>query len=209
MRYYRLAGGYPNELRPSDGRVVRLSDGAPALSLSTARDYIRVDAGVEDDLIETAVQAVQNLLEPPDGWLGRALTTAQFQLTLPEFANRILLYPTLQQIDSFEYRNVDGDYVAVDESLYRVLDDRAPAEITLERDERWPDDLDTSQPDAVRITFTSGYGGTPGDIPSAIRQWMLYQVSQFYDIRQPVVINAIATETPFVRHMLETYRVRI
>ncbi len=209
MRYYRLAGGYSQEMRPSDGRVVRLSGGAPALSLYTARDYIRVDAGIEDDVIETAVQAVQNLLEPPEGWLGRALTTAQFQLTLPDFADRILLYPMLQQVDTFEYRTEGGDFVEVDESLYRVLDDRAPAEITLERDERWPDDLDTSQPDAVRITFTSGYGDNPEDVPAAIRQWMLYQVSQFYDIRQPVIINAMAMETPFVRHMLETYRVRI
>lgn len=189
-----------------DGRLVRLTEGDPVISLAEAKQWLRVDGDLEDAIIERGILAVQNLLVPPDGWLGRALTTATFRMTLPCFADRIFLpVAPLQSVTSFQYRDMDGDLQTVDAALYSVVETE-PAEIVRNRGASWPD-MDSSRPDAVSIEFTAGYGA-PGDVPDAIKQWVLYQVSQIHDLRQPVVVGTIVQPTPFIRDMLEGYRIR-
>lgn len=196
-----------NTVTSLDGGLVRTLDGDPVISVEDAKAWLRVEDDIEDEIIERAVLAVQGLLVPPAGWLGRALTTAEFRLDLPCFGDRITIpAPPLQQIDSFEYRDHDGDMQTVDSGLYRVTAGE-PAVLVRERGASWPTDVDSTQPDAVQISFTAGYG-LPADVPDAIKQWMLFQVSQIHDIRQPVIVGNSVSETPFIRHMLESYRVR-
>ena len=200
---------WPDKATSYDGRLVRTGQSAVAVSLSDAEQYLRVDSGTESAVIERAVRAVQDQLEPPSGWLGRALTTASYRLTLPHFAYRIILpAPPLQSVTAFEYLDRDGNRQEVDSALYRIVETE-PAEISLARNKQWPTDLDHTQPDAVSIEFDAGYGENPEDVPDVIRQWILYQVSMIYDIRNPVVLGTTAAETPFIRDMLETYRVKL
>lgn len=190
-----------------DGRLARLTDGEPVVSVADAKQWLRVDSDLENGAIDRAILAVQNQLVPPDGWLGRALTTATFRMTLDQLADRIFLPAApLQSVTAFEYRSTGGATKVIDEALYRVIDTE-PAEIVRARNASWPSDVDFSQPDAVSIEFTAGYGGA-ADVPDAIQQWVLYQVSQIHDIRQPIVVGTIVSETPYVRHMLEGYRIR-
>lgn len=199
---------WPHRATSYDGDLRRISDGPVALSTSETLEYLRQESGVDDAVVERAIRAVQDMLEPPSGWLGRALTTATYKLTLPGFAERIVLpAPPFDTLSSFAYLDSDGVEQTVDSALYRVVETE-PAEIVLAHNESWPTDLDYTQPDAVRIEYTAGYGTNATDVPSIIRQWMLYQVAGIYDLRHPVVGGTIVTETPFVRHMLESWRVR-
>ncbi len=196
---------WPRLLTPQDGILERVTQSDPALELSDARDYIRVDAGVEDSLIESAVLAIQGQLEPPRGWLGRALTQATYRFTIPAFADEIRLpAPPFVSLDKFEYLDRDGVRQTVDATLYRVID-TDPAYISRARDKEWPTDVDYTQRDAITIEYTAGYG-VVANIPEPIKQFMRYQVAQIYDIRQPVVVGTTVSETPFVRHMLESWR---
>lgn len=198
----------PEHVMPSEGELVRLEHGAEAVALEDALFHLRLDAGTQDQYVQQLVRAVQDQLEPPNGWLGRALTTAEYRLTLPRFGERITLpAPPVQSVDAIEYRDRNGDTQTVDPDDYRLID-TDPAVVTIRNDKSWPDTLDDA-PDAVTITFTAGYGDHAEDVPTVIRQWMLMQVSQMFDIRQPVIVGTIATATPFVRDMLESWRVRI
>lgn len=201
-------GGWPKRATSYDGALRRTVDGPVALSTPETLEYLRQESGVDDAVVERAIRAVQNMLEPPQGWLGRALTTATYKLTLPVFAERIILpAPPFDTLSSFAYLDRDSVEQTVDSSLYRIVTTE-PAEIVLERDKTWPYDLDHTQPDAVRIEYTAGYGSSPGDVPSIIRQWMLYQVAGIYDLRHPQVVGTSVSETPHVRNMLESWRVR-
>lgn len=189
-----------------DGSLERTVSGAAALTVVDAQDYMRVEDGLESTLIENAIRAVQDQLEPPNGWLGRALTTASYRLTLPCFGHRIILpAPPFVSLESFQYLDTGGNRVEVDSSLYRIVD-REPAEILLARNKAWPEDVDSTQPDAIEIVFQAGYGDSPNDVPEAIRQYMRYHVSQMYELRQPAIVGGIISETPFIRHMLESWR---
>lgn len=192
---------------PSEGTLVLVTRGGPAVSLADARDYLRVDEGIEDAVIENAVLAVQGMLEPPEGWLGRSLSQSEYRLDLPRFADEIVVpAPPLVSVDAINYLSTDGTTKAVDAADYSVTEGD-PASIVINRDKRWPTDVDCTRPDAVQIEFTAGY--SDGDCPQVIQQWIKYQVAQFYDIRQPIIVGTSASETPFVRNMLETWRVRL
>ena len=199
---------YRDRIMPRDGRLVAIERGAPAVVLQEAKDYLRVDYDLEDDVIDTAILAVQDQLVPPEGWLGRTLTDATYRLDLPEFASEIVLpAPPFKAIESFEYVDTDGVMQSVDPDLYEVTGGD-PAVIVLGRNKTWPCDVDHTRPDAVQIKFTAGYGAAT-DVPSVIRQWIMYQVAQIHDLRQPVVVGTIISQTPFIRDMLESWRVRL
>ena len=206
--WYRYRNGYRDQIMPQDGKLVTVERGAPAVGLQEAKDYLRVDYDLEDDVIDTAILAVQDQLVPPEGWLGRALTDTTYRLDLPEFASEIVLpAPPFQSIESFEYVDTDGELQSVDADLYTVAGGD-PAVIVLGRNKTWPGDVDCTRPDAVQITFKAGYGSST-DVPSVIRQWIMYQVAQIHDLRQPVVVGTIISQTPFIRDMLESWRVRL
>lgn len=198
----------PESVMPSDGTLIALDKGVSCVSVEDAKAYLRVDSGIEDGVIDGAIRSVQDQLVPPEGWLGRALTDAQFRLDIPSFGNEIVLpAPPFHSIESFVYIDRDGDEQTVDADLYTVTDG-TPAVIQLRRNKTWPTDIDTCRNDAVQITFNAGYGA-PEDVPMVIRQWVKYQVSQIHDIRQPIVVGTIVSETPFIRSMLESWRVRL
>lgn len=199
---------YRERVTPADGQLVRLTSGDPAVSLEEAKQWLRVESDDEDAVVERAIRAVQDQLVPPDGWLGRALTTVEFRLDLPCFGDTIVIpAPPLRSIEKFRYRDLSGDMQDVDTDLWRVTD-AEPAMIVRKRDKRWPDDVDHSQPDAIQVEFEAGYGEA-GDVPEVIQQWILYQVTQIHDIRNPVLVGTIAGETPFIRNMLESWRVKV
>lgn len=192
----------------AQGQLTRTQAGGPAVSLEEAKAQLRITDDLENDIIERAVLAVQGLLEPPDGWLGRALTQSQYRLELPCLADEIVLpAPPLVQVDTVQYRASDGSLNTVSDDLYRVTDGDQ-ARIVRAEGKSWPT-IGSDAPDAVVIEFTAGYGPEHTAVPAAIKQWILYQVASITDIRQPIIVGASVTETPFVRDMLESWRVRL
>jgi uncharacterized phiE125 gp8 family phage protein len=182
---------------------------APVLSLEEARLHLRVDAAggshPDDTLIQAYVQAATDELDGGDGWLGRALCTQQWLLTLDSFpAGAIKLpLPPLQTVDSIGYVSLDGAAQTLSPSAYRVLDWSDPARVEPVYGTSWP--ATRGQADAVSITFTCGFGD-PADVPELIRNYIRLRVGQSYENRELVAMGVTIAEIPFLRDSLENFR---
>jgi len=203
--YWRIA---PECAVPTDGQLIQVTQGEPPLSVVDALFHLRIDAGIEDDLVESLIRSIQNELEPPNGWLGRALTTSEYKQTLPYFARRIKLAGApIQSIDAVTYRDSSGTVQTVDPSFYRLTDGAAPM-LVLEPNKEWPTDLECT-PDAVSIEYTAGFGANDTSVPEIIKQYIRIMVGYRYDVRKPTVIGTTVAPNPYVRDMLESWRVRL
>jgi len=193
---------------PVRGNLLRTSSRDPIITTAEAKDWLRVDYDLEDSIIYRAVLAVQDLLEPPNGWLGRALSEADYTLYLPRFADKIIIpAPPLINIESVEYLRTDGTTVTVDAADYRVVL-REPAYLLPAHGKSWPSGVDIDKPDAVQIKFKAGYPNA-NNVPDGIKQFILYQVSQIHDLRNPSVVGTTVAEVPHIRHSLESWRIRV
>lgn len=52
---------------------------------------------------------------------------------------------------------------------------------------------------------TEGYGEEPGDVPAAIRQWILVHVAYYYEHRQSAAEGTLSP-LPFVSALLDPFR---
>jgi uncharacterized phiE125 gp8 family phage protein len=98
---------------------------APAttpVSLAEAKAHLNVDHTDDDTLIQLIIEAATAHCDGPVGFLGRALVSQQWQLTLDEFPeNEIKIpLPPLIAVNSIEYDDVDGAEQTVDPTTYTV-----------------------------------------------------------------------------------------
>ena len=187
-------------------RLERITSRSLALDLTEVKVHLRVDHDTEDNYISDLIYAVQDMLEPPDGWLGRALARADYRLTLPGFSSIIKLpAPPFVELKAFKYFDVDGDEQTVDADDYRVIE-KDIAYIEIVSGKAWPM-LQSGRLDPVKVEYTAGYNGS-ANVPQAIRQYMMMQISQLYDMRSLVNAQQVR-RTPYVANMLEGWRVRL
>jgi uncharacterized phiE125 gp8 family phage protein len=202
-------------MRMACWEMTRLEAPAALLSLDEARLHLRVTAEgeppahPEDTLIESFVQAATNELDGADGWLGRALATQSWRLTLDAFpAGAIRLpLPPLQAVTRVAFVAPDGATEALAPSAYRVIrSDTDPARVEPAYGTAWP--TVRRQSAAVEIDYTCGFG-QPTDVPELIRQYIRLRVGQFYENREMVAIGVTVAEIPFMASSLESFRRRV
>ena len=63
------------------------------------------------------------------------------------------------------------------------------------------------QTNAVTVRIRVGYGADGTAVPAAIRQWMLLQISHWYEHRESVNVGNIVNEMPYVAALLDPYRI--
>ena len=178
------------------------------LTLEEVRLHLRLDADgsppshPDDEMLEALIQAATNDLDAQDGYLGRALCTQTWDLYLDAWEDQIYLpFPPLQSITSIKYTPPTGAQQTLSSSVYQLVEG-IPSSIILAVDQSWPDLKDTQ--DVIVIRFVCGYGA-PADVPKLIKQYALMQIAAWYEHRS--TIGANIQPTPFVRHMLQSYRV--
>lgn len=191
---------------------------APLLSLAEARAHCRVDAWEgspptheDDDELTAYVAAATGELDGRDGWLGRALITQSWSLTLdrfPEGRTIALPLPPLQEVASIVYVDGDGIEQTLASSVYRTVTAAEPGYVELKYQQSWP--ASRVQKAAVTLSFTAGYGGAAADVPELIRTYVRWRVAQFYDMRAAgmVLPGALPAEPPHYRNALESLRFR-
>jgi uncharacterized phiE125 gp8 family phage protein len=170
------------------------------LSLDEAKRQLRVTTSDQDALITRYIQAATDFVDGEWGFLGRALVTQTWRLTLDAFPSdgqiKIPL-PPLQSVVSVEYDNVGGVAQTVDPLTYFVDTASEPGWIVPAGTGSWPTPLDAIN--AVRINFIAGYApvGSPPDltlnIPSNIIQAMLLMISGWMENREGTVDSRLAT----------------
>jgi uncharacterized phiE125 gp8 family phage protein len=165
---------------------------APAvepISLTEAKAHLRVSHSNDDTLISMYIRAAREYVEGEHGFLGRALVTQTWRLTLDEFpTNEIKIpLPPLQSVVNVYYDDSDGNEQTVDSDLYYVDTASEPGWVVPVA--IWPTPLDAIN--AVRIDFIAGYLPTTdsppdlaGNVPFNIKAAMLLMIADWMENRE-------------------------
>ena len=185
---------------------------APAtepLTIQEARDHIRVESTVDDEEIDRLIQASREWISGRDGWLGRQLITATWDMTLDAFPatdSIRLLLPPVQSITSISYVDINGATQTFSSANYSLSADLSVRpRVDLAYGASWPATRQVR--DAVTIRYVAGYGNGV-DVPAPIRSAMAILVGTWYENREATVVGMAANEVPFsVEAMLAPYRI--
>lgn len=170
---------------------------APAeapVSLAAAKAHLRVEHDDEDDLIAGLVDAVTQHLDGYAGVLGRALVTQSWRLDLARPACRSvrLPVPPATDIEAVTYL-VDGAEITLDPSAYRLGHGPLGDFLVLADGWSWPA-MDRRE-DALRVTFTTGYGEA-ADVPAPIQAAIKLMVGDLYAFRETAQVGGGASAIP-------------
>jgi len=134
-----------------------------------------------DALLRTYLEAGYARFDGEAGTLGRALLTQKLRLSLSRFPSEIWLpLPPLKSVDEIAYTDPGGTTQVMALADWTVTLSE-PGSLRLKRDRSFP--LITVGFDAIRITFTAGYGA-PADIPAPIRAAIFQHVAGLYENRE-------------------------
>lgn len=154
------------------------------------------DVSDEDLLIEAYLNAAWSLAESHT-W--RQFLTAQYLFTLLDFtaqnphrtcgrrrANILIPRPPCQSIDSVEYLDGDGELQTLILAEDFIVDEDGDiCSIWPAYGRSWPS-VRRNHPNAVRITFTAGYGETLSEMPDVMLHAIRLQVGSWWLNRESI-----------------------
>lgn len=187
----------------SDWRLKRITAPSAIVTLDEAKDHLRVEGTAEDALIERYIDAAVDAIEGPYG-IGVLLGTQVWEYYQDKFTGIIYLplYPVIS-VDEIRYVDEGGTEQILAANQYRVDTVSNPARITTATNVSWPPTL-SRELNAVTVKFTGGYTVVPEILRAAVIMW----VAHMYEVRQPVLVGATASEIPMtVQNILDRYRV--
>ena len=164
------------------------------MTLEEARDQLRLDITDHDATLARLIAAATAYLDGRDGVLGRALLTQTWRLSLSAFpaldeAISIPL-PPLQEVDSIIYVDTGGVEQTLPAAAYQIVTSSVPGAVAPSFGNNWP--TARSQPDAVKVTFTAGYGADPASAPETVRHAILMMVAEWFRNRE-LPVTALST----------------
>lgn len=193
---------------------------AEPVTLAEAKSHCRVDIADDDALITSLITVARQQVEQETGL---SLITQTWELTLDAFPDRQvaaeswryrdgtfpesfidLPRPPLASVVSVKYIDETGVEQTMSASNYKVITDRHPGRVALAYDKSWP--TARSEPNAVTIRYTAGYGASGSSVPQSIRQWILLQIEHWYRNRGSAGDKPM-TPLPFVSGLLDPHRV--
>jgi uncharacterized phiE125 gp8 family phage protein len=174
------------EHRPPDERTLTLitPPTAEPINPDQAKLWLRVDGDEELDTIGGLITAARETLDGVNGYLGRALMTQTWRLTLDRFpADRSisLPLPPLQSVTSVKYLDQTGAQQTFSAESYRISADDWSGKLVLNSGSWWPQS--NCGAGAVEIDFVAGW---PEKIPEALRFEILGMIGIWFDDRTKV-----------------------
>lgn len=139
----------------------------------------------EDDYLTALITASREYVE---SYQNRALITQTYEYTLPDFISNKIELPkgNLQKVDSITYKNSEGTITTLTENTdYIVGLNGVLGYVTPAYNKSWAS-FTPFPIDAVKITYTCGYGDTSASIPKKTIQAIKLLVSHWYENREPV-----------------------
>lgn len=171
------------------------------VSLEDARIHLRMDDLTHDDLyIESLIYAVC-------GWVERTYSLALLTKTVEEYHSKFPDFSTseiwlnvgpLQSVTSVKYIDSSGTEQTWGSSEYAAKVLRHTGFIIPKPDYSWPTDV-AVRPDAVKITYTTGFGTGPDSVPHYIKLGVLAMVGRFYTNREdPANVKTALSDALFL-----------
>ena len=163
-----------------------------AVSLSEAKEHLRVDSNHEDTIITAMIEAATEMSEQKTG---RSIMLQTWELTLDAFpdAFEITGIP-LASITSVRYADTTGDMQTLDAAGYAMdnTDDYGPAYIVPAHGTTWPSTRD--QINAVAVRYVSGYANAAA-VPASIKAWIKLTVGAMHANRESEAVGNIGLVT--------------
>lgn len=208
----------------TNDRVVTAPAAEP-VTLAEAKTFLREVGADQDNLIIALISAARVYAE---NYTRRAFVTQERELTMDWFPGGSALEvgygygtgnvirvprPPLQSVSWIKYKDVNGNLQTVDTGVYQVDTYSEPGGVKPNYLQFWP--LYTVRGDfnAVQLRYFAGYpvdstGDLAGNVPKAIKQWILHRVAQAYEHREPVVVeraSLLIMPDPFIDGLLDHY----
>lgn len=156
---------------------------APAnsvLALQDVKDFLRIDFNDDDAIVTRISEAVVQLCE---AHTRKTLLKTSFVTYRDEFEDALSLRKSPYNADDdvvVEYLvsgvwtplTINTDFIVINSMRYAYLYTQTS----------WPTEVD-NRPQAIRITFSAGYGDLGVDVPSGLRQAMLEHCAFLYENR--------------------------
>lgn len=175
----------------------------PAVSLSDAKAYLRVDGSAEDSIISGLVSAATDMVELRTH---RSLINQTFRWKIDDFppgpvelprspvsavsvgGAYAYAMPRVRYIDEYGTQQT-----AVENTDYFLDLDNNPPSLQLFPYTIWPHtQLDRAK--AVEVDFVAGYGATSANVPELLRQAVLMLVAHWFENR--MAVGQVGTEVP-------------
>ena len=167
--------------------LVPVRTAAPAIlpvSLADAKLHLGYDAADRDAEIAAFVAAAVARLDGWGGVLGRCLVAQTWRQPLSGFPSGpeiVLPFPDVASA-TIAYTDTAGSDQTVSAADWSLHETSVGAAIVLDDDASWPSTA--TRPDAVRITFTAGYGAAASDVPQPIRSAILLMTGDLWRSRE-------------------------
>ena len=182
---------------------------APAIepvSLSDARDYLRVIGLDEDNLILSLIKGARQWCEE---YCNSAFVNQTWELWLDTWPSDNVIKlerPPVSAINSVKYydtANVEATITAAD---YFANYKTYPANLSLAYGKAWP--ATSLRPyNGIVVNFTTGYGVNASDVPDSIRTAIKMLVSHLFETRQPEIVGLSIGSIEFAfKALLSPYR---
>jgi uncharacterized phiE125 gp8 family phage protein len=156
--------------------------GAPTLvpvPVVEAKQNWRVDHADDDTVIQGLLEAAAGHIED---LLGYALVTQTWRQDFAAFADPLRLdIGHLISVTSVTYYDGDGASQTLATSVYSGFTDDIGPYLTLKPDQSWP--ATAERVDAVRVTWTAGFGANAQAVPRKLRQAILLLAGHWYENR--------------------------
>lgn len=184
---------------------VRTAAPADLITTSEAKAQCRIDSTDEDTLVAALISAALSHLDGYSGVMGRALVTQTWQQDFDGFSDKMRLpVGDLIAITSVTYYDASNAQQTLASSVYAAFTDALGPYLALKPNQSWP--AVYSRADAVRVTWTAGYGAAAA-VPAAIKQAALLLIAHWYDNRAGVAVGETPTELPLaVNSLLAPFR---
>jgi len=159
----------------------------------------------EDTLLTALIQAAR---EQAEKYTNRALINQTWEYYLDEFPDGdipVHVSP-LSSVTSITYIDSDGVTQTLATTVYQADTTVEPGKIFLKYGQLWPSTR--TVPNAVVITYVSGYGSTAASVPASIRAAILLIIGHLYEHRENVTVGVTANDMPQGAYfLLDPYRV--
>jgi uncharacterized phiE125 gp8 family phage protein len=188
------------------------------LTLQQVKDHLRVDHSDTDSIIGLYLDAATAYVDGEFGFLGRALVTQTWELTIDAFPTHEIKIPLppLQSVESIKYDDAAGaEQTLVASTDYYVDASSEPAWI-VPATGGWPTSSSVFDGiNAVRVRFIAGYEPTtdsPPDlranVPTSVKQALLLLIGNFHEHREENIVGLTTMKLPFAaENLLRPYRV--
>jgi len=174
------------------------------VSVSEAKDYLRIDSAVEDPVVASLILAARLHIE---GALDIAMVTQSWSLFVdcwPEDGRVSIPVGPLKSVDSVKVYDANDTAQTVSPETYVVDLSLLRPRLVRQAGAVWP--IPGRPANGIKIALTAGYGDTTDKVPQPIRQAVLMLAAHWYEQREPVVFERLDELPHGVADLLKPYR---